>query len=283
MNAILPILLLSLVLCACNDQEDRIKPPDRFVDIGTHRVHLNDFGKGSPVVVFVTGAGGAIDQWLRQVHEIDKYTRVITYDRAGLGKTENTGTNRSLKGMTDELAQLLERDEIPDPYILVAHSLGGVIIRYYQYLYPEKVAGMVFIDAIGDDSYDRYEDFPEAKQKWFEKIDWLSSQYPGGIADESQALKHREDFQDTMLIIGYPKNIPVKIINCMKYDTSFDEDVIVDKLVKDKRDSLFKAMAKQDSLYEYISTDQSDHFIHLREPVLVNETIIKLIKEIRKE
>jgi pimeloyl-ACP methyl ester carboxylesterase len=110
--------------------------PDRYVDIGTHRVHINDFGKGSPVVVFVACAGGDIDEWVKQVHEIDKYTRVISYDRSGLGKTENIGTHRSLKGMTDELYLFLERGKIPSPYILVAHSLGGTIIRYLSTICP---------------------------------------------------------------------------------------------------------------------------------------------------
>ncbi len=291
MRNILILFLLSVLVSSCSNNQKNsciqetpvTKSPDRYVDIGTHRVHINDFGKGSPVVVFVTGAGGAIDQWLRQVHEIDKYTRVITYDRAGLGKTENINKPRTLKGMTDELHQFLEKDEIPGPYILVAHSLGGTIIRYYQYLYPEKVAGMVFIDAIGDDSYERYEDFPEAKQRYFEKIDYLCNLYPGGIADETLTQKRREDFQDTMKLIGYPKNIPVKIICCMKYDAEFDQDIIIDQIVKNRRDSLFKEMAKNDTLYEYTSTDKSDHFIHLREPGLVNDAIIRMIKELRKE
>lgn len=286
MKKTLTALLFSLLLYSCSDKQtannnqeaSETKSPDRYVDIGTHRVHINDFGQGSPVAVFVTGTGGDIGQWNRQVHEIDKYTRVFVYDRAGLGKTENYTSNRSLKGMVNELYLILKKENVQGPIILVAHSMGGSIIRYYQHLYPDNVVGMVFIDALGYDYAGRYDDFPEMGIKWSNEIDSISQIYQGGAKDEMQFLKSRDSRRDTLLQIGYPKNIPIKIIMSM-----LGEEGIVGEQYLKKQDSLYTEMAANDSLIDLIKTDKSGHFIHWYEPRLVNETIIDLIKEVRSE
>ena len=252
--------------------------PDRYVDIGTHRVHINDFGQGSPVTVFVTGTGGDIDQWNRQVHEIDKHTRVFVYDRAGIGKTESHTSNRSLKGMVSELYLTLEKENVQGPIILVAHSMGGAIIRYYQHLHPDNVVGMVFIDALGYDYAGRYDDFPEKGVRWSIEIDSISQIYQGGVKDEMQFLKHRDNRRDTLLQMGYPKNIPIRIILSMLGE----EGIVGEQYIK-KQDSLYTEMATNDPLIDLIKTNKSGHFIHWYEPRLVNETIIDLIKEVRTE
>ncbi len=286
MKASTYLIFLMVFIYSCSENHpisNASKPdsnvqPDRYVDIGTHRVHINDFGQGSPVTVFVTGTGGDIDQWNRQVHEIDKHTRVFIYDRAGLGKTESYSSDRSLKGMVDELHLTLEKENIQGPIILVAHSMGGSIIRYYQHLYPENVVGMVFIDALGYDYAGRYDNFPEHGIRWSNEIDSLSHVYQGGVKDEMQFLKHRDDRRDTFLQIGYPKNIPVKIILSMLGE----EGDVGEQYIK-KQDSLYSEMAANDPLIDLIKTNKSGHFIHWYEPRLVNETIIDLIKNVRNE
>jgi hypothetical protein len=283
-SAYLIFLMVFLYSCSKNQpisnesKSDSNIQPDRYVDIGTHRVHINDFGQGSPVTVFVTGIGGDIGQWNRQVHEIDKHTRVFVYDRAGIGKTESYTSNRSLEGMVYELYLTLEKENIQGPIILVAHSMGGSIIRYYQHLHPENVVGMVFIDALGYDYAGRYDDFPEQEINWKNEIDSISHVYQGGVKDEMQYLKHRDDRRDTFLQMGYPKNIPLKIILSM-----LGEEGEVGEQYINKQDSLYSEMAANDSLIDLIKTNKSGHFIHWYEPRLVNETIIDLIKEVRSE
>ena len=154
--------------------------------------------------------------------------------------------------------------------------MGGAIIRYYQHLYPENVVGMVFIDALGYDYAGRYDDFPEKGTKWANEIDSISQIYQGGVKDEMQFLKHRDSRRDTLLQIGYPKNIPIKIILSMQ-----GEEGIVGEQYINKQDSLYTKMAENDTLIDFIKTDKSGHFIHWYEPRLVNETIIDLIKEVR--
>ena len=64
-----------------------------------------------------------------------------------LGKSPNP---RTLPNYINELRLLLQKEGIEPPYILVGHSLGGLIIRYYAHKYPNEVAGLVLIDCIPD-------------------------------------------------------------------------------------------------------------------------------------
>jgi pimeloyl-ACP methyl ester carboxylesterase len=48
--------------------------------------------------------------------------------------------------MVSELCDILSEEEIKPPCVLVGHSLGGFITRYFISLYPEEVAGLLLLD-----------------------------------------------------------------------------------------------------------------------------------------
>jgi pimeloyl-ACP methyl ester carboxylesterase len=45
-----------------------------------------------------------------------------------------------------ELHNLLETAKIPGPYVLVGHSIGGLIVRLYTQRHPNDVMGVVLVD-----------------------------------------------------------------------------------------------------------------------------------------
>ena len=49
--------------------------------------------------------------------------------------------------MVDELHTLLQAAEVPGPYVLAGHSLGGFMARLYAATYPDEVVGLVLVDA----------------------------------------------------------------------------------------------------------------------------------------
>ena len=49
--------------------------------------------------------------------------------------------------MTDDLERLLERAAIRGPYILVPASMGGLVAEMYARRHPDRIAGLVFVDA----------------------------------------------------------------------------------------------------------------------------------------
>lgn len=133
-------------------------PLGRLIDIGGHRLHLYCVGQGSPTVVLEAAAPGWSLYWSTVQPEVAQVTRVCTYDRAGLGWSDRGPLPRTGRRLAHELHRLLERGGIPGPYILVGHSLGGLITRLYREDHPRDVVGMILVDA-GHESEMRQAEF----------------------------------------------------------------------------------------------------------------------------
>src|SRR5215469_18878690 len=74
---------------ATADERARFRPPGRLVDVGGYRLHLRCEGQGSPTVVLESGGGMTSNEWTLVQPDIAKFTRVCSYDRAGLGWSES--------------------------------------------------------------------------------------------------------------------------------------------------------------------------------------------------
>jgi pimeloyl-ACP methyl ester carboxylesterase len=110
---------------------------------------------GGPTVVLESGFGNSSEVWNRVQPEVAKFARVCSYDRAGLGASDPAPTPRTVVAITEDLHALLRNADVPGPYVLVGHSLGGILARLYASYYPNEVAGMVFVDSAHEDEVDR--------------------------------------------------------------------------------------------------------------------------------
>jgi len=131
-------------------------PSGQLVDVGDYRLHLTCTGQGSPTVVLEAGAGSPGLTWTFVQEEIEKSTRVCSYDRAGFGWSEPAAGPLSPQQVASDLHALLETAGVPGPYILVGHSAGGVYVRTYAGQYPAEVAGMVLVDSSHEGQAVRY-------------------------------------------------------------------------------------------------------------------------------
>ncbi|WP_420571239.1 alpha/beta fold hydrolase [Kordia sp.] len=133
------------------------QPLGKLVDIGGFKLHINAAGKKNdkPTLVIESGSGSATEyyHWLRE--GLKDSLRVVLYDRAGVGYSEASNTSRDAETICHELHTLLEKTGEAPPYILAGHSLGGSYIRVFAELYPDEVAGLVFIDATHPDQVER--------------------------------------------------------------------------------------------------------------------------------
>lgn len=127
-------------------QAGRRPLPGRLVEMGGYRLHLTDSGNGAPTVVVLHGAGESSFSWVHVAREVARFARVVTYDRPGLGRSD-PGPGPDASRSIAELHTLLAKAGLPGPYVLVGHSLGGVIARLYATRYPDEVAGMVLVDS----------------------------------------------------------------------------------------------------------------------------------------
>ena len=126
-------------------------PPGKLIDVGGHRLHLYCTGQGSPTVVMDAMGGASSLAWgLVQPH-VATFSRVCSYDRAGLGWSDPGPTPRTAQQFATELHALLIAAEVSGPYVLVGHSLGGFTVRMYASQHPHEVVGMVLVDAGHED------------------------------------------------------------------------------------------------------------------------------------
>lgn len=126
-------------------------PVGNLIDVGGYALHLYAEGeaKGLPTVVLESGLGtpSSYSDWKHVIAELSKLTRVVTYDRAGYGWSDEANNERSSAQEAEELHRLLAASGEPGPYIVVGHSYGGYIAQLFANRYPHETAGMVLIDS----------------------------------------------------------------------------------------------------------------------------------------
>ncbi|MEP0873541.1 alpha/beta hydrolase [Trichocoleus desertorum AS-A10] len=140
----------------------RFLPPGKLIAIDGNHWHYQVMGEGLPTVILDSGAGGTHIDWQLVQPEVAKFTRVLTYDRAGYGWSDFSSEPRTAEQIVRELRQLLREIEIEPPYVLVGMSLGGLFSRLFAYHYPEEVAGMVLVDVAHERMYE------ETPAEWVE-------------------------------------------------------------------------------------------------------------------
>jgi len=126
-------------------------PPGRLVDIGAHRLHLWCTGDGAPAVILDAGLGGTTAGWGFVQPDVARFTRVCSYDRAGMGYSDSGPSPRTARRIANELAELLARSGIAGPVVLVGESIAGFNVRMFASDHPERAAGVVLVDASHED------------------------------------------------------------------------------------------------------------------------------------
>jgi pimeloyl-ACP methyl ester carboxylesterase len=145
----------------------------RWIDIGNGcRLYLLEKGCNGPTVIFESGIAATNLNWRHVQEAVSQFACTASYDRSGLGWSNGCRTARTPANIAVELHTMLERAEVKPPYILVGHSFGGLVMRRFALLYPEKVASAVLIDPM------RCEEWPPmdpAKQAMLNRGRRLSS------------------------------------------------------------------------------------------------------------
>jgi pimeloyl-ACP methyl ester carboxylesterase len=126
-------------------------PPGHLVDIGGYRLHLWCTGDGAPAVILDAGLGGTSAGWGFVQPEVARFTRVCSYDRAGMGYSDPGPSPRTARRIASELAELLARSGMPGPVVLVGESIAGFTVRVFVSDHPERAAGLVLVDASHED------------------------------------------------------------------------------------------------------------------------------------
>lgn len=133
-------------------------PPGQMVSVGDRRLHLIVSGEshGTPTVILESGVAGFSRNWFWVQEELSQITRVVSYDRAGLGWSDPAPGAFDAYQSARDLHTALENVGVMGPYVVAAHSYGGLVGRAFIDLYPDEVIGLILVDASHPDQWARF-------------------------------------------------------------------------------------------------------------------------------
>jgi pimeloyl-ACP methyl ester carboxylesterase len=122
-------------------------PPGRLIEIGGRKLQLHCSGTGSPTVILMAGGSAYSIDWALVQPRVAERTRVCSYDRAGLAWSDSGPADETVEQTIADLHTLLRAAGEKGPYLLVGASIGGIYIRAYQRAFPDEVAGLIFTNS----------------------------------------------------------------------------------------------------------------------------------------
>ncbi|MFS4445360.1 alpha/beta fold hydrolase [Maribacter sp. 2307UL18-2] len=267
------LLLLILAVCySCGNKANY-----HFIEIQGKKQHVLTWGKGEPVVVFLNGGGSTLKDFNPVQKEISKTTKTVSYDKPGLGKSELINIPRTLENVTEDLRILIEKESIDGtPLILVGHSMGGAVARFYLHLYPENVLGLVLVDPGSEYLEDEWRKIRSEVE--LEKEDSLLAaqiqKVSKGFQMEVKAYRQHDSILKT---IKLQTDIPVTLLESNKVEEGDEEG----KLLLEIQKRLYRDFKESVPQTKLISTKASGHFIQLDEPNLVINAIKEILTKVQ--
>ena len=271
-----------------------------LVDIGGGRkMYLECWGEGSPTVVLVSGYGDTGNIWsvdapgFPQPHvlpAVAAFTRVCAYDRPGTigadiddpalrSRSDPVSQPRAPEDVVADLHDLLAAADVPGPYVLAGHSLGGAYVRLYAATYPDGVVGVVLIDVTNE--YYRAGLTPE---QWAPLAAFMGVPPPGLDYPEVE----RADFDavlDALERAVAAQPLPELPLAVLSHGSEDEEPPGLPPGVFDAQVDAGRAGQEQlaalvpDS--RHVIAADSGHYIQLEQPALVIEAIRQVVEGVR--
>lgn len=241
---------------------------DTLVDVGKYKLHFNVLkGKGIPIL-FESGAGNDGSVWdtiLRPLHDSLGVT-LITYDRAGFGKSEIDTTDLNIITEIEGLEIALRKLGFVNKYFIVAHSLGGNYAMAFTQRNSNKVVGGVFIDIVSP-CFMTESKALEVKNIFHDSLEVIKKESPGFYF----IVKNYEHTSMVMREAAQSLKIPMTII-CADTPPFQGSDSIAWK-------QCMKIFAEGFKNRKYLLAKNCGHYIFIENPKLVIDEIIKQYNE----
>jgi len=281
-----------------------------FVDVGGHKLHYLKKGDGKATIIFESGAdfGGHI-VWRNIQEKLSSNFTTLSYDRAGTLHSQRGNNPKTCATIAQELHIMIEKLDLPKPYILVGHSLAGLTLRAFIDKYPKNIVGVVMLDPGHPEVLDNFSSKTRKKYTSFPPR-WLASILLNigfirvifiKLIDKftSNAKKsEKENFKEALALIdkGFDtyieeflnwqklsdevkgiefKDIPIVVLGATKpfFDTPEDRDGV--KVMNEHHLKTVKASVDG----QYIALDCA-HTIQFEKPDIVVQTVEEFAKKL---
>jgi pimeloyl-ACP methyl ester carboxylesterase len=160
---LLAMIITAAVTATTLDAVDvrRFPAPGDLVTLPDGRVlHLDVRGErsGGPTIVLEAGFGSFSPSYAWMHAELATTATTVAYDRPGYGWSDPVDGPVDPIATADDLRAALVARGLPEPYVLVGHSLGAHYVRIFAARYPDAVVGLVLLDPSHEDQFDRVPD-----------------------------------------------------------------------------------------------------------------------------
>jgi pimeloyl-ACP methyl ester carboxylesterase len=120
--------------------------PGELVSANGSNYHVRRFGETGPLILLECGLTMMSACWGWIAPELGQFARVIAYDRAGLGWSDEREGLRDARALAEELIALLGALKIDEQLFLAGHSMGAICNRALLRLHRECARGMIWLD-----------------------------------------------------------------------------------------------------------------------------------------
>jgi pimeloyl-ACP methyl ester carboxylesterase len=135
-----------------------------FVHGEAGKLRVSDGGEGGAPLVLLHGLGSELETWRPVLDRLRRSRRAIAFDQRGHGQSE-PAAEYTIAALARDLARVVDQVGL-DRFWLAGHSFSGTVVTAYAAEHPERVAGTIYLDAVGDVSRSP----PEVKE-YFRKHD----------------------------------------------------------------------------------------------------------------
>jgi pimeloyl-ACP methyl ester carboxylesterase len=152
---------------------------------------VDDGGRGGIPVVLLHSLAGNSGQWAGVLDHLRAGRRALAIDLRGHGQSEAPANgDYSFAAMADDVGAVVDSLGL-ERFVLVGHSMGGGVALVYAGAHPERVAGLLLLDPIGDGTR-----IPAAESQSFlgnleQSYDSMIQGYWGQIAGSNVAVRER--------------------------------------------------------------------------------------------
>jgi len=219
-------------------------------------------GSSSPSVIFINGAGGIMEGWSKIWGKWELENVLFSYNRLGIGKSTKPLENQTGNIMARDLKDLLFSVKVEPPYILIGHSLGGLIAQLFAMTYPNEVIGIIFLESSTIKDVLTTSSTKKIKS-------------PNQYSEVNQVLTTIQQIKE----IGVFPNIPIVVIAGNKPAFRW----IIPRKVKEERMNNQKELSSLSDLGRVVVAHNSGHFPQLSQPKLVINEIRGLIEKLSDE
>jgi pimeloyl-ACP methyl ester carboxylesterase len=246
--------------------------PDRMVTVSGSAVRIRCAGTreaNQPLVVLEAGAGQGVNNWQAVQTSVAAFARVCSYDRPGSGDSQPYPAGFRAVDHASLVRAILQAAGEPPPYVLVGHSLGGIVTSLYAMAFPADIKGMVLVDSSHEDQERRMLPItgPPPPRK-------IPATAPPGVPPPPPPGLRFEDFAAELRKTPFRGDVPLVVLTATRPPLSKDP---VEIALQPLWLELHRDLASRSPRSAHVLLPNSGHLVPRDDPQAIADAIRKVL------